>query len=212
MAMLAEEDPGRNRWAHPTTNHDIVYAARRNAELNHRLHIEDKFIVSRPMLNMNVALSNNLTSRPKTSLAVMQDCCNKATAIYWINTSLVGSGPVMPPGMAFSSTEEILNVIYPQWFLARGHNTDIEFGRFVAKVFAIDCCKSSRTCPQSFEMKALLHIHQTICDDAVEANDIITKLSTDIERLASEVNADPQQLANIDLEYAEYYKIGRAHV
>ena len=98
------------------TNEEIFRRVRYFEEWDHRRRRE-YFAVQRPL---TLSLNHSLPI-PQVQLEQIQDCCNKLTAIYYMNSK-------KPFG--------IMHSIYEQWF--RGHNIDIKFGKFVAKLIRLE--------------------------------------------------------------------------
>lgn len=98
------------------TNEEILRRVRYFEEFEHRRRRE-YFAVNRPLtLSFNHSLPI-----PQVQLEQIQDCCNKSTAIYY---------------MTSTKPFDVMHSIYEQWF--RGHNIDINFGRFVAKLIRLE--------------------------------------------------------------------------
>lgn len=98
------------------TNEEILRGVRYFEEWEHRRRRE-YFVVNRPL---TLSLNHSLPI-PQVQLEQIQDCCNKSTAIYYMTSRQ----PV-----------NVMHSIYEQWF--RGHNIDITFGRFVAKLIRLE--------------------------------------------------------------------------
>ena len=98
------------------TNEEILRRVRYFEEWDHRRRRE-YFAVDRPL---TLSLNHSLPI-PQVQLEQIQDCCNKLTAIYY-----------MTSGKLF----DVMHSIYEQWF--RGHNIDINFGKFVAKLIRLE--------------------------------------------------------------------------
>lgn len=98
------------------TNEEILRGVRYFEEWEHRRRRE-YFAVDRPL---TLSLNHSLPI-PQVQLEQIQDCCNKSTAIYY-----------MTSGQLFS----VMHPIYEQWF--RGHNININFGKFVAKLIRLE--------------------------------------------------------------------------
>ena len=98
------------------TNEEILRRVRYQEEWEHRRRRE-YFAVNRPL-----TLSLNHSSPiPQVQLEQIQDCCNKSTAIYY---------------MTSVNVFDVMHSIYEQWF--RGHNININFGKFVAKLIRLE--------------------------------------------------------------------------
>lgn len=98
------------------TNEEILRGVRYFEEWEHRRRRE-YFVVNRPL---TLSLNHSLPI-PQVQLEQIQDCCNKSTAIYYMTSRR----PV-----------NVMHSIYEQWF--RGHNIDITFGKFVAKLIRLE--------------------------------------------------------------------------
>ena len=98
------------------TNEEILRRVRYFEEWEHRRRRE-YFAVHRPL---TLSLNHSLPI-PQVQLEQIQDCCNKSTAIYY---------------MTSGKLYDVTSSIYEQWF--RGHNVDIRFGKFVAKLIRLE--------------------------------------------------------------------------
>ena len=98
------------------TNEEILRRVRYFEEWEHRRRRE-YFALNRPL---TLSLNHSLPI-PQVQLEQIQDCCNKTTAIYYMTSR-----------MPF----DVMHSIYEQWF--RGHNIDIRFGKFVAKLIRLE--------------------------------------------------------------------------
>jgi hypothetical protein len=92
-------------------------------------------------------------------LAQLQDCCNKFTAIYH--------------GMK-TSREYLFNLIYTQWF--KGHQTDIEFGTFPAKLLRFQARSASTTIADAIETHKVLCSQVEDCKRILDDHDGQSKL------------------------------------
>ena len=98
------------------TNEEILRRVRYFEEWEHRRRRE-YFAVNRPL---TLSLNHSLPI-PQVQLEQIQDCCNKSTAIYY---------------MTSRNLFDVMHSIYEQWF--RGHDIDINFGNFVAKLIRLE--------------------------------------------------------------------------
>ncbi|KUJ14120.1 uncharacterized protein LY89DRAFT_737115 [Mollisia scopiformis] len=149
--MLQKEDPYMARKRNPTTDQDIIYAQRRSDEGYHR------FLLERRVFTLPLILPS-LPRLPYVELFDVQDCCNKATAIYWADyRQKQACNPTY-----FTMLIKALNVIYPQWFLVDGHHTDIEYGRFVAKFIRLQDAEIRQQ-----TVAGVLKVHQELCERVI---------------------------------------------
>ena len=125
------------------SNQEILRALRYEREHNHRI-LREIFFYRRPLfLACDFSLSD-------IALDHIQESCNKPTAIYWTPSPEPRTPRIPGWGLAHS--------VYDQWF--RGHDTDIEFGRFVAKLIAIDTLLGE----PGATISDILEIHRKWCD------------------------------------------------
>ena len=126
------------------SNREILREMRYEREHNHR-NWREIFFYRQPL-----ALPHNSLIM-EIALDQFQDSCNKSTAIYW--TPEPGPRSSQKPGMG------LIHSIYGQWFC--GHDTDIEFGRFVAKLIAVPTPLGE----QGATIPDILKIHKAWCND-----------------------------------------------
>ncbi|KAE8444355.1 hypothetical protein EG329_000665 [Mollisiaceae sp. DMI_Dod_QoI] len=179
MTMLPKEDPYQSRYLHPITDEDIIYSTRRRQEYLHRADLERH--VSRPLI------LPTLTPLPHIKLEDAQDCYNKATAIYWTDCRPY---PALEAQL-FCGPISAMTVIYPQWFLVKGHNTDIEFGRFVAKTI-----KLQDTELRQQNIADVLSTHRSLCEKLVASKSEFETLKVTGKKSFS-----------LDIEDHQYYKL-----
>jgi len=74
----------------------------------------------------------------------IQDSCNKSIPIYWTG----------PKSGCIATT---FNLVYQQWFC--GHKTDLEFGRFIAKLIRIESPEMERGTLQD-----IVKVHNAWCE------------------------------------------------
>ena len=130
------------------TNQEILREMRYEREHNHRINREI-FSLRRPLF-----LSRNSSLSPfenrEILFADIQESCNKSTAIYWT--------PEPGPRSLQIPNGNIIFSVYDQWF--RGHDTDIEFGRFVASLIALRTPLGE----QGATIQDILTIHRAWCE------------------------------------------------
>ena len=110
---------------------------------------------------------------PPVRLEHIQDSCNKSTAVYSITPHLE------PHTMAYSKDSgmrsEIIYTIYEQWFC--GHDIDIDFGNFVAKLISIRMPSHK----QAITVEDIIDIHRAWCDHVEDTLPLCSKGETEIE-------------------------------
>ena len=130
------------------TNQEILREMRYEREHNHRT-IREIYFYRRPLfLSRNCSLSQVETA--EIPLEEIQESCNKSTALYWT--------PEPGPRSLQTPHRNIIFSIYDQWF--RGHDTDIEFGRFVARLIALRRPLGE----QGATIQDILAIHRAWCE------------------------------------------------
>lgn len=131
------------------SNEEILHNLRFSQEWYHRRCRE--YFSSDERLILTPSLPN-----PPVKLEHIQDSCNKSTAVYSTIPHLE------PHTMAYSKDSamrsEIIYTIYEQWF--RGHDVDIDFGNFVAKLISIRIPSDK----QITTVEDIIDIHRAWCD------------------------------------------------
>ena len=131
------------------TNEEILQNLRYEQEWNHR-RCREYFSSNQPLI-LTPCLPN-----PPVRLEHIQDSCNKSTAIYSMTPHLE------PHTLAYSkdsaNRSEIIYTIYEQWFC--GHDIDIDFGNFVAKLISIRIPSDK----QAITVEGIIDIHRAWCD------------------------------------------------
>ncbi|KUJ08323.1 uncharacterized protein LY89DRAFT_765180 [Mollisia scopiformis] len=156
------EDLCQSRFYEPSTNEDILYSWRRHKEIEHRRKQERR--AGTPMV------LSTLGPLPSIDLDDIQDCYNKATAIYWADYRFHFKTRQSP--LTYSA--KAMNVIYPQWFLAKVHNTDIEFNNFVAKTINLQDTEMYRYAVDT-------EVYQQTVADVVKTHKSLCKRLADVK-------------------------------
>lgn len=107
---------------------------------------------------------------PSIDLDDIRDCYNKATATYWADYRFQCKMKQSP--MTYAA--KALNVIYPQWFLAKGHNTDIEFNNFIAKTIKLQDTDMYRNVVDT-------QVYQQTVADVVKTHRLLCKKLADMK-------------------------------
>ena len=138
------------------SNEEILCNLRYDEELFHR-QCREYFFRNYPL---TLDLTPSSLIRPnqldQIQLEQIQDSCNKSTAIYFIT-------PHFEPhtegyGMDHAHRSSMIYSIYEQWF--RGHDVDIDFGNFVAKLI----CLKIPSKEQKVTSEDVVNIHKAWCD------------------------------------------------
>lgn len=131
------------------TNEEILHNLRYSQEWYHRRCRE--YFSANETLILTPCLPN-----PPVRLEHIQDSCNKSTAVYSMTPHLE------PHTMAYSkdsgNRSEIIHTIYEQWFC--GHDVDIDFGNFVAKLISIRIPSDK----QAITVEEIINIHKVWYD------------------------------------------------
>lgn len=130
------------------TNEEILDRLRYEQEWYHR-RCREYFSANDPLI-LTPCLPN-----PPVRLEHIQDSCNKSTAVYSVTPHLE------PYTIAYSrdsgNRKDIITTIYEQWF--RGHDVDIDFGNFVAKLISIRIPSDK----QAITVEDIIDIHRAWC-------------------------------------------------
>ena len=134
---------------HNLSNEEIVHSLRYTQEVYHR-RCRDYFSSNNPLI-LTPCLPN-----PPVRLEHIQDSCNKSTAVYSVTPHLE------PRTLAYSNDSsirsELIYTLYEQWFC--GHDVDIDFGNFVAKLISIRIPSEKL----AITIEDIIDIHRAWCD------------------------------------------------
>ena len=132
---------------------------------------------------------------PPVKLEHIQDSCNKSTAVYCITPHLE------PHTIAYcedsSKRSDIIYTIYEQWFC--GHDVDIDFGNFVAKLISIRIPSDKQTTT----VEDIIDIHRAWCDHVEYTLPLCSKKKSLTETLYN----DDHGPTEINQKQNEYYKL-----
>ena len=171
------------------TNEEILHDLRYCQEFHHR-QCREYFSSFDPLI-LTPCLPN-----PPVRLEHIQDSCNKSTAVYSISPHLE------PHTMAYSNESslrsEIIFTIYEQWF--SGHDVDIDFGNFVAKLISIRIPSDK----QATTVEDIIDIHRAWCDHVEYTLPSCSKKGTEIEDHLYNDNHGP---IGINQEQNRYYNL-----
>ena len=138
------------------SNEEILCNLRYDEEYFHR-QCREYFFRNFPLtLNLTPSSLIRPNQLGQIQLEQIQDSCNKSTAIYFIT-------PHFEPhtegyGMDHAHRSSMIYSIYQQWF--RGHDIDIDFGTFVAKLI----CLKVPSEEQKVTSEDIISIHKAWCD------------------------------------------------
>lgn len=148
------------------TNEEMINDLRYDLEYHHR-RCREYFSADAPLI-LTPCLPN-----PPVKLEHIQDSCNKSTAVYFITPHSE------PRTEAYSkdsrSRSEIIYTIYEQWFC--GHDVDIDFGNFVAKLISIRIPSDK----QAIIVENIIDIHRAWCDHVEYTLPLCSKTETETE-------------------------------
>ena len=175
------------------TNEEILHNLRYSQEWHHR-RCREYFSCNAPLI-LTPCLPN-----PPVRLEHIQDSCNKSTAVYSITPHLE------PHTIAYSKDSsrrsEIIHTIYEQWFC--GHDVDIDFGNFVAKLISIRMPSDK----QAITVEDIIDIHKAWCDHVEYTLPLCSRRTslteTEIEDHSYNNNHGP---IGINQKQNEYYKL-----
>ena len=172
------------------TNEEILHDLRYCQEYHHR-RCREYFSAFEPLI-LTPRLPN-----PPVRLEHIQDSCNKSTAVYSITPHLVE-----PHTTAYikdsEMRSEIIYTIYEQWFC--GHDVDIDFGNFVAKLISIRIPSEK----EAITVEDIIAIHRAWCDHVEYTLPSCSKKETEIEDYLYNDNHGP---IGINQKQNRYYKL-----
>ena len=171
------------------TNEEILHNLRYSQEYTHR-RCREYFSAFAPLI-LTPSLPN-----PPVLLEHIQDSCNKSTAVYSISPHLE------PHTLAYSKNStmrsEIIYTIYEQWFC--GHDVDIDFGNFIAKLISIRIPSDK----QAITVEDIIDIHRAWCDHVEYTLPPCSRKETEIEDHSYNDNHGP---IGINQKQNEFYKL-----
>ena len=171
------------------TNEEILHNLRYSQEYYHRRCRE--YVSGRDTLILTPSLPN-----PPVKLEHIQDSCNKSAAVYSITPHLE------PHTMAYSKysgmRSEIIYTIYEQWFC--GHDIDIDFGNFVAKLISIRMPSDK----QAMTVEDIIDIHRAWCDHVEDTLLLCSKKEIETEDHLYNDNHGP---IGINQKQNRYFKL-----
>ena len=131
------------------TNEQILRRLRAFEEYQHRRCQE--YFYDGGMLTLSPSLPI-----PQVDLEQIQDSCNKSTAIYSLAPHMERSTSAFSNDLAIR--DDIMFSVYEQWF--HGHNVDIDFGSFFAKLIRIETSNDQ----QCQTIEDIITAHKAWCD------------------------------------------------